>query len=116
MGLAVGQCMVSMVWYMLYSWCDTGGGGGWGPGCLSGAGLPFGCPGLPGASVVDVGAVLLLLLPLGSGCNLMLFFRLHVGLLDAVCCFVSAAPVRVGCFLPLPAALGLLVSRCCLCC
>ena len=40
----------------------------------------------------------------------MLFVRLHLGLLGAVCCFVSAAPVRapvrIGCFVPLPAALG----------
>ena len=28
-------------------------------------------------------------------------------LLDAVCCFVSAAPVHVGHFVPLPAAWGL---------
>ena len=37
MGLGVGQCMVSTVWYVLRCWCDTGAGGGWGPGCLSGA-------------------------------------------------------------------------------
>ena len=59
MELAVGQCMVSTVWYLLYCWCDTGaGGGGWGPDCLSGAGD------LPAASVVAVGAVLLLLFSL----------------------------------------------------
>ena len=37
----------------------------------------------------------------------MLFIRLHSGLFGAVCCFASAAQVRVGCFLPLPAAWGL---------
>ena len=36
----------------------------------------------------------------------MLFIWLHLGLLGAVCCFVSTAPVRIGC-LPLPAARGL---------
>ena len=57
--------------------------------------------------MVAVGAVLLLLLSRVSGCSLMLFVRLRLGLLGAVCCFVSADPVRVGCFLPSPAALGL---------
>ena len=42
-----------------------------------------------------------------SGCSLMLCIRLHLRLLGAVCCFDSAAPVRVGCFLPLPGAWGL---------
>ena len=28
MGLAVGQCMLSTVWYVLYCWCDTGAGWG----------------------------------------------------------------------------------------
>ena len=37
----------------------------------------------------------------------MLLIRLRLRLLGAVCCFVSAVPVRVGCFLPLSAALGL---------
>ena len=37
----------------------------------------------------------------------MLSARLRLGLLGAVCCFVSAAPVRVECALPLPDALGL---------
>ena len=37
----------------------------------------------------------------------MLLVRLRLGLLGAVCCFASAAPLRVRCFLPLPAALGL---------
>ena len=63
--------------------------------------------GLPGASWVAVGVVLLLLLSLVSGCILTLFVRLRLGLLGTVCCFVSTSPVRVGCFLPLPAALGL---------
>ena len=31
----------------------------------------------------------------------MLFVRLRSGLLGAVCCFVSAAPVMVVCFLPI---------------
>ena len=43
----------------MYHRCDAGiGGGGRGPGSVSGAG------GLPGASVVAVGAVILLLLSL----------------------------------------------------
>ena len=70
----------------------------------------------------------------------MLFARLRLGLLGAVCCYVSATPVPVGCFLSLPATLGLAsvfpfrvvdprswagfpswsaplgVSCCCLCC
>ena len=33
------------------------------------------------------------------------------GLFGAVCCFVSAAPERIGCCLPLPAALGLASVR-----
>ena len=41
MGLAVGLCMVSTVWYVLYCWCGTTAGGGWEGGCLSGA---RGCP------------------------------------------------------------------------
>ena len=97
MGLAVGQCTVSTV---LYYWCATRADGGWGPGCLSGTGC------LPRASMVAVGAVLLLLLSLVSGCSLMPFVRLRLGLLGTVCCFISAAPVCVGCFLPLPAVLG----------
>ena len=49
--------------------CAAGiGGGSRGPGIISGAG------GLPGASVVAAGAVLLLLLSLVSGCSLMLLF------------------------------------------
>ena len=49
-------------------WCDARiGGGGRGPGSVSGAG------GLPGATVVAVGAVLLLLLSLVSGFSLMFF-------------------------------------------
>ena len=57
--------VVSLV--LLCRWCDAGvGGGGRGPGGLSGAGV------LPGASSVAVGAVLLLLLSLVSGCSLML--------------------------------------------
>ena len=120
--------MVSTVWSALYCWCDTG------------AGLHFGRQGLPGTSVVAVGAVLLLLLCLVLGRSLTLFFRLCLGLFGAVCCFVSAAPVHNGCLLPLLAALGLAsvlpfcfvdlcwragspswsvpfgASRCCLCC
>ena len=52
-----------------------GPAGGWGPGCLSGAGDS------PDASVVAVGAVLLLLLSLVSRCSLVLFVRLCLGLL-----------------------------------
>ena len=37
----------------------------------------------------------------------MLLVRLRLGLLGAVCCFVSATPVRVGLFLLLSATLGL---------
>ena len=37
----------------------------------------------------------------------MLIVVLHLGLLVAVCCVVSTAPVCIGCFLLLPAALGL---------
>ena len=90
--------------------------------------------------LMAVGTVLLFLLSLVSGCSLMLFVVLRLGLLGAVCCFVSAVSVRIGCFLPLPAALDLAsllpirfvgprlwagspswsmpfgVSRCCLCC
>ena len=81
---SVGQCFT--VRCVLYRWCDAGiGGGGRGPGGISGTG------GLPGASIVAVGAVLLLLLSLVSGCSLMLFIRLHSGLFGAVCCFVAAA-------------------------
>ena len=94
MGLAAGQCMVWTVWCVLYCWCDTGAGGGWGSHFLSGA------RGLPHASVVAVGTAILLLLSLVSECSLMLLVRLRLGLLGAVCCFVSATPVRVGCFLP----------------
>ena len=36
----------------------------------------------------------------------MFFIRLHLELLGAVCCFVSAAPLRIGCFVTLPAVLG----------
>ena len=101
MRLAVRQYMVSTVGCVLYCWCDTGTGGGWGPGYLLGA------RDLPSTSVLSVGEVLLLLLSLVSGCSSILFLRLHSRLLGAVCCFVSAAPVCVGCFLPLLAALGL---------
>ena len=51
--------------------------------------------------------VLLLLLSLVSGCSLILFVRLRLRLLGAVCCFASTAPACVGCSLPLPAALAL---------
>ena len=102
---SVGQC--STVRCVLYRWCDAGiGGGGRGPGSISGAG------GFPGASVVAVGVVLLLLLSLLSGCGLMLLIRLHSGLFGAACYFVSAAPVRVGCFLSLPALWGLVLKFC----
>ena len=53
--------------------------------------------GLPGASVVTVGAVLLLLLSLVSGCSLMLLIRLHSGLFGAEC---------FALFPPLQCALG----------
>ena len=55
--------------------------------------FPFGRWRLPGASVVAVGAVPLLLRSLVPGDSLILFVRLHLGLLGAVCCFVSAASV-----------------------
>ena len=54
-----------------------------------------------------VGAVLLLLLFLVSGCSIMPLIRLHSWLFGAMCWFVSAAPVRIECFLPLPDAQGL---------
>ena len=69
--------------------------GGQGPGRISGAG------------VCGSGRCALLLLSLESGCSLMFFLQLHSGLFGAVCCFASAAPVRVGCFLLLPAAWGI---------
>ena len=37
----------------------------------------------------------------------MLLIGSRLGLLGAVCCLVSASPVRIGCFLPLLAALVL---------
>ena len=101
MVLAVWQQMVlTTVWYVFRCCCDTRAGGGRGLGCLAGAG------GLPGASMVAVRAVLFLRLFFMSGYSVMLFVRLRFGLLGAVCCFVSAAPLRVWCFVPLPAALG----------
>ena len=69
--------------------------------------LPFGRWGLPGPSVVAVGALPWLLLSLMSGCSLILHVALRFGLLGAVCCFVSTAPVCVGCFLLFPATVGL---------
>ena len=64
-----------------------------------------------------VGAVLLLLLSLVSGCSLMHFIRLHSGLFGAVCCFVYTAPVRVGCcVLPMLASWGLVRVLPFLCC
>ena len=48
--------------------------------------------GLPGASVVAVGAVLLLLLSLVSGCGLMLLLWLHSGLFDVVCVALFPPP------------------------
>ena len=57
-------------------WCDARiGGGGRGPGSVSGAG------GLPGASVVAVGAALLLLPSLVSGCSVMPLFSCTQGCL-----------------------------------
>ena len=70
-------------------------------GCLPGA------VGLPRICAVVVGLALLLRLSLGSGCSSMMLVRLRSGLLGAVCCFASATPVRVRCFLLLPAALSL---------
>ena len=58
------------------------------PGLAAAAGgqVAFRAPGgLPGASVVAVGAVILLLFPLMSGYGLMLLIRLHSGLFGAVC-------------------------------
>ena len=102
MELVIGQCMVSRAWYILYCWGDTGRR-------RLGARLSFGHRGFAWRLLVAVGAVLLLLLSLVSECSLMIFPRLRLGLLGAVCCFVSAAPLHVGCFLPLPAALGLAI-------
>ena len=64
-------------------WCDAGiGSGGRGPGRVSGAG------GLPSASVLAVGAVLLLLLALVSGCSLVLYLVALRVVGCHVCCFV----------------------------
>ena len=53
----------------MYRWCDAGiGGGGRGPGSISGA------RGLPCSSVVAVGAVLLWLLSLVPRCSIALLF------------------------------------------
>ena len=70
-----------------------------------------------GASVVAVGAVLLLLLSLVSECGLMTLTRSHSGLFGCcVCCLVPAAPVRVGCFLSVLDAWGLVCVLPFLCC
>ena len=47
---------------------------------------------MPGASVVAVGAVLLLLLSLVSGSGLMLLPWLHLGLFDVVCVALFPPP------------------------
>ena len=47
------------------------------------------------------------LFSLVSGCSLMLTVRLHLMLLSAVCCFLSAALVHIGCLVPVLASLGL---------
>ena len=67
--------------------CAAGiGGGSRGPGGISGAG------GLLGASVVAVGAVLLLLLSLLSGIGVMLLLWLHSGLFAVVCVALFPPP------------------------
>ena len=81
------------------------------PGLAAAAGgqVAFRAPGgLPGASVVAVSAVLLLLLSLVSGSGLMLLLWLHLGLLDVVC----------GALFPPPHSVFLVVAGClgpCLC-
>ena len=64
------------------------------PGLAAAAGgqVAFRAPGLPGASVVAVGAVLLLLLSLVSGSGLMLLLQLHLGLFDVVCVALFPPP------------------------
>ena len=71
--------------------------GKWGPGSVSGS------RGLPGASVVAVGAVLLLLLSLVSWCSLMFLFGCTRG------CWVPC--VLLCLFPPLPCALGVSCRR-----
>ena len=67
--------------------CAAGiGGGGRAPGSISGVG------GLPGASVVAEGAVLLLLLSLVSGSGLMLLLWLHLELFHVVCVALFPPP------------------------
>ena len=75
----------------------------------SGAGLHSGRRGFARRLRCGCGLSALLLLSLVSGCCLMPFIRLHLGLLGAVFYFVSASPVRIGCFVPLPAAQALFV-------
>ena len=53
--------------------------------------------GLPGASVVAVGGVLLFLLSLLSGCGLMLLIRLHSGLFGALCVLPLQCAMGVSC-------------------
>ena len=85
---------MSTIWYVLWRWCDTGDGGGWGPGCLPGAG------GLPGAVVV--GALLILPIYISLSVRIQSYPVCGVALRAVGCCvlLVSAAPARVGCFLP----------------
>ena len=65
------------------------------PGLAAAAGgqVAFRAPGgLPGASVVAVGAVLLLLLSLVSGSGLMLLLWLHLGLFGDLCVSLFSPP------------------------
>ena len=65
------------------------------PGLAAAAGgqVTFRAPGgFPGASVVAVGAVLLLLLSLLSGSGVMLLLWLHLGLFDVVCVALFPPP------------------------
>ena len=77
------------------------------PGSVAGCQVAFRAPGCAQRLRSGCGRSALLLLSLVSGRRLMLLFRSHSGLFGAVCCFISATPVRVGCFLPLIAAWGL---------
>ena len=81
----VGQC--STVICAWYRWCCCVVGVPPGLAAAAGGQIAFRAPGgLPGASVVAVGAVLWLLLSLVSGCGLMLLIGLQLGLFDVVCC------------------------------
>ena len=79
------------------------------PGLAAAGGqVAFRAPGgLPGASVVAVGAVLLLLLSLVSGSGLMLLLWLHPGLFDVVCVLLCSRRLSVhSVFLVVAGCLG----------